>query len=208
MHGYAPVAVMIMTNAYSGVEPGSISFPLHVCVPVQTCMCQCHCVCVCMRVCARLCASVRMSVCLSANQLESACANYSTIAFMPREDCDRNTQNEAYDNQVKHHLKYLFAYASTKDKDEIYPVTVSEITAAQQNHRLHKKYFKDKPFKGKYPLISLMVISETKVLVYKDKRLVIPTKIMQSKVVQWYHQYLQHPGKNRLEETMVAIMRW
>ena len=31
---------------------------------------------------------------------------------------------------------------------------------------------------------------------------------MQSKVVQWYHYYLQHPGKNRLEETIVAIMWW
>ena len=31
---------------------------------------------------------------------------------------------------------------------------------------------------------------------------------MQSKVVQWYHHYLQHPGENRLEETIVAIMWW
>ena len=71
-----------------------------------------------------------------------------------------------------------------------------------------KKHFKDKPFKDKDPLISLKVISETKVLVYKDKRLVIPTENMQSKVVQWYHHYLQHPGESRLEETIVAIMWW
>ena len=31
---------------------------------------------------------------------------------------------------------------------------------------------------------------------------------MQSKVVQCYHHYLQHPGENRLEETIVAIMWW
>ena len=62
---------------------------------------------------------------------------------------------------------------------------MSEIAAAQQKHRLYKKYFKDKPFKGKDPLISLKVVSETRVLVYKDKRLIIPTKNMQSKVVQW-----------------------
>ena len=47
-----------------------------------------------------------------------------------------------------------------------------------------KKYFKGKPFKDKDPLISLKVISETKVIVYKDKRLVIPTKNMQSRIVQ------------------------
>ena len=35
--------------------------------------------------------------------------------------------------------KYLFVNTSAKDKDEIYPVTVSEIAAAQQKHRLYKK---------------------------------------------------------------------
>ena len=109
---------------------------------------------------------------------------------------------------MRHHLKYLFANTSTKDEDEIYPVTVSEIAAGQQKHRLYKNNFKGKPFKDRDPLISLKVISDTKVLVYKDKCLVIPTKNMQSKVVQWYHHYLQHPGENPLEETIVAIMWW
>ena len=62
--------------------------------------------------------------------------------------------------------------------------------------------------KGKYPSIRLKVIIDTKVLVYKDKHLVIPTKDMQSKIVRWYHHYLQHLGKNQLEETTVAIMWW
>ena len=31
---------------------------------------------------------------------------------------------------------------------------------------------------------------------------------MQSKVVQWRHHYLQHPGKNQLEEIIVAIVYW
>ena len=87
-------------------------------------------------------------------------------------------------------------------------MTVSEISDSQCRHRIYKTYLKNKPFKGKYPSISLKVISDTKVLVYKDKRLVIPTKNMQLKVVQWYHHYLQHPGENRLEETIVAIMWW
>ena len=97
---------------------------------------------------------------------------------------------------------------SVKDEDEIYPETVSEIAAAQQEHRLYKKYFKDEPFKDKNPLMSLKIISETKVLVYKDKRLVIPTKNIQSRILQWYHHYLQHPDKNRLEMTIAAIMWW
>ena len=73
------------------------------------------------------------------NHLESTRANYSTIAFMPREDRERSAQNEVYDKQVRHHLKYLFANISAKDENEIYPVTVSEFAAAQQKHRLYKK---------------------------------------------------------------------
>ena len=57
-----------------------------------------------------------------ANHLECACANNFTIAF---------EQNKAYGNQVKHHLKYMFINTSAKGKDDIYPITVSEIAAAQ-----------------------------------------------------------------------------
>ena len=31
---------------------------------------------------------------------------------------------------------------------------------------------------------------------------------MQSHIVQWYHHYLQHPGANRLKDTIVAVMYW
>ena len=61
-----------------------------------------------------------------ANQLESACANDSTSAFMPREDRKRIAANAVNDNHVKHHLKYLFPNTSAKHEDEIYPVTVSD----------------------------------------------------------------------------------
>ena len=114
-----------------------------------------------------------------ANQMEFARENYSAIANTSHKDCERNAQMLVDDAQVKEHLKYLFANTSTKDKDEIYPVTVSEIAATQQRHKLYKKYLTNKTFKGKDPLISLKVISDTKVLVYKDKRLIIPMENMQ-----------------------------
>ena len=102
----------------------------------------------------------------------------------------------------------MFANISKRDKDEIYPLTVSESADSQRRHRLYNSYFKNKPFKGKYHSISLKVVSDTKVLVYKDKCLVIPTENMKSKVVQWYHHYLQQLGENLLEETIVVIMWW
>ena len=73
------------------------------------------------------------------NRSESARANCSTIALIPREDCKRSAANAVDDNRVKHRLKYLFANTRAKDKDEIYPVTVSEIAATQQKHRIYKK---------------------------------------------------------------------
>ena len=62
--------------------------------------------------------------------------------------------------------------------------------SAQHKYWLFEKYFKERPFKGKDPLISFKVISDTRVLVYKNTCLVIPTKNMQSKIVQWYYHYL------------------
>ena len=127
---------------------------------------------------------------------------------MPREDRERSAKNQAHDKQVKHHLKYLIVNASARDEDEIYPITVSEIPAAQQKHRVYKRYFKDEPFQDKDPLTSLKLTSETKVLVYNDKHLVIPTTNMQLKAVQWYHHYLQHPDEKQLAKNIVSIMWW
>ena len=31
---------------------------------------------------------------------------------------------------------------------------------------------------------------------------------MEVRSIQWYHHYLQHPGENRLEDTIVALMYW
>ena len=102
----------------------------------------------------------------------------------------------------------MFANISKRDKDEIYPLTVSESADSQRRHRLYNSYFKNKPFKGKYHSISLKVVSDTKVLVYKDKHLVIPTEDVQSKIVFWYHDSLGHSGNNQLEEIIVAITWW
>ena len=52
------------------------------------------------------------------------------------------------------------------------------------------------------------IIEDTEVLVYKGTRIVIPTKKLQFRVIQWYHHYLQHPGHTRLEETIKPVMWW
>ena len=56
--------------------------------------------------------------------------------------------------------------------------------------------------------IMVKIIEDTEVLVYKGTRLVIPTEKQQSRVIEWYHYCLQHPGHTRLEETIKPVMWW
>ena len=55
--------------------------------------------------------------------------------------------------------------------------------------------------------ISLKVIDDVDVLVYKNSRLVVPAALTE-KVVMLYHHYLQHPGHTRLELTIAATLYW
>ena len=93
----------------------------------------------------------------------------------------------------------------TGEEEEIYPVTVQEIAAAQRKDETLKSIFKRK---AKAPSkISLKVIDDVEILVYNENKLVIPSKL-QSNIIQWYHHYLQHPGLMRLEETLSAALYW
>jgi hypothetical protein len=97
------------------------------------------------------------------------------------------------------------------EADEIYPVTVSEIVDAQKADRIYKRYLKATDSKTKTEMskasISVKVIDDLDVLVYRDSRLLIP-KPLQQKIVTWFHHYLQHPGHTRLELTIASSMYW
>ena len=91
-------------------------------------------------------------------------------------------------------LNDLFANI-TGDEEEIYPPTVRELAEEQRRSRLYKPYFKLTRSSSKKELskrISLVVIDDTEVLVYDKTRLIVPSTDLQSRVVQWYHHYLQH----------------
>ena len=53
-----------------------------------------------------------------------------------------------------------------------------------------------------------VVANCTQVLVHGCKRLVILSEQIQNKIVRWYHYYLLHPGENKLEVAIVAVMWW
>ena len=70
-------------------------------------------------------------------------------------------------------MNHVFVNVS-KEENDIYPPTISKIATNQRRSRVYKPYFKNKPFKKKDKKISLKVIDDTDVIVYKGRHLVIP----------------------------------
>ena len=93
-------------------------------------------------------------------------------------------------------MKLSFSTTGESEED-IYPVTVTKIADAQRIDSRLRKYFRPRFKSDPKNKISLKVMDDVDVLVYDQKRLVIPTKL-QHNVVKWYHHYLQHPGFTRL----------
>ena len=46
-----------------------------------------------------------------------------------------------------------------------------------------------------------------KLICNKEKKIIIP-KVLQNRIVQWYHTYLSHPGINRTEQTIRQHFTW
>ena len=90
-------------------------------------------------------------------------------------------------------------FVNCSEEDVIYPLTVKEISLAQERDLVLKKLTK----MGKY---STHLVEDAEVLC-KDGKMVIP-KVLQHRAVSWYHHYLQHPGHTLLEETLNAVMYW
>ena len=118
------------------------------------------------------------------------------------------TPDEEDETSPKACMSHVFTN-STADDEEIYPVTVKEIADAQREDSKMKHLF-ERP--GKDRRNQKMIIDDTVVLVRKNResdrpKLIIPATL-QSKVLMWYHHYLQHPGTDRMEGTIGAVMYW
>jgi hypothetical protein len=85
------------------------------------------------------------------------------------------------------------------DEDAIYPLTTREILETQKNN-LELNTMTDK-----YGYTTQLV--ENTVVLCKDGKMVIPTRLEQC-AVAWYDHYLQHPGNRCLKETLCFLMYW
>lgn len=135
-----------------------------------------------------------------------------------RDDPDESEQatNEENPAPKQTWAHNIFAQSIAAEEDEIYPVTIAEIAQEQRVDKKWKKFF-DKPSgKSKKPQekdIKKVVLEGTEVLCKVSPRkgarprLVIPSSL-QSKVLDWMHLYLQHPGRDRMENTLRSTMYW
>ena len=64
-----------------------------------------------------------------------------------------------------------------------------------------------KKTKSRYALKAFTAGGKTRDLICHNDKIVVP-KSLQSRIVQWYHDYLGHPGINRTEETICQHLWW
>ena len=87
-----------------------------------------------------------------------------------------------------------------KDKD-IFPIKLEEIQERQEVDRSLRKRIRDNPKDYKK-----LIIENYKVICFKN-RIYIP-KGLRSRVLDWYHHYLCHPGSTRMYKTIGSTMYW
>jgi hypothetical protein len=132
--------------------------------------------------------------------------------------CDQycSTHVESVHDVISHNnvsqddsLNEIFAQTSS-DEEEIYPPTVREIADEQRRSSKYKAYFnpKKRPKKTLDKHISLVLVNDIEILVHDKTRYIVPGKELQSRIIQWYHHYLQHPGHTRLEATISSALYW
>ena len=118
-----------------------------------------------------------------------------------------DTDGDGYlqESEVNNAVNSVFA--NTSEEEDIYPLTVSEIADAQRADKVLRKLFKRKGKQVKSTAYQVSIIDDTRILTDKKMKMVIP-KSLQRRAVVWYHHYLQHPGKTRLEATLRETMTW
>jgi hypothetical protein len=119
--------------------------------------------------------------------------------------CKLDIDSDNLDLYTNKHDDWNLVFAHHEEKEEVYPLTLTEIADAQRKDQELKAYFKKNAIMPQKD-IGLHLIEDTKVLC-KSGKLMIPTSL-RHRAVSWYHHYLQHPGHSRLKDAMRSMMYW
>jgi len=99
----------------------------------------------------------------------------------------------------------LYCLAKEDVGNDVYPLLYEQIGKAQsKDKQLHNK-FKEKDTLY-YLKTFLSAGKQWQLICYKDK--IVIAKQQQLQIVQWYHDYLGHPGINRTEESIGQHLWW
>jgi hypothetical protein len=126
-------------------------------------------------------------------------SNQKWMMFSKFWSCYNETQDQDKINPIE--MNQVFANRS--EEEEIYPLTVKEIVAAQKADPVLKHYFKCNAVLVKGVELQLV---ENESCICDKGRLVIP-KPLQRRATMWYHHYLQHPGSRRDNESCDILER-
>ena len=97
-------------------------------------------------------------------------------------------------------LQMAQCYAKKRDLDlEKFPMHPELIAKYQLKDRQCQRYQKHKEFRKR-------TIEGTKILTFNNK-IVIP-RLLQERIMAWYHLYLRHPGATRMEKTLNVAFWW
>ena len=89
--------------------------------------------------------------------------------------------------------------------EDAYPLSYSLLGKHQSTDKAILKELK-KP-KSRYSIQPFIGGGKTRELICYNGKIVVP-EVLQNRIVQWYHDYLGHPGINRTEETIGQHLWW
>ena len=89
--------------------------------------------------------------------------------------------------------------------EDAYPLSYSLLGKHQSTDKAILKELK-KP-KSRYSIQPFIGGGKTRELICYNGKIVVPD-VLQNRIVQWYHDYLGHPGINRTEETIGQHLWW
>ena len=134
-----------------------------------------------------------------------------------RATSDEEVGEDSSGESRKDLFSQVFMTNDAEDAEEIYPVTIREVADAQREDTKLKGFFKKesnsrkKKSSGWEKYLKLVEMHGEPVVCYcKDPtkpKMVIP-KTLQQSTIAWYHHYLQHPGRDKLEKTLSSVMYW
>ena len=105
-------------------------------------------------------------------------------------------------------LQYSYAnkkatYVNKKDiKEEKFPMSPKVVAKYQKKDKRLKKAIATSRSDG----YKIKKVEGKELIHYKDK-ICVPDQL-QDRILAWYHEYLVHPGKTRMEETIRGIFHW